>query len=37
MVKNKVKSWWKEHWDEAMLLIFIASALYFMLKGLEYF
>lgn len=34
-IKNqKKKSWWKEHWDEVVLIIGILLGLYLTLKGL---
>ncbi|MFA6090132.1 MAG: hypothetical protein WC755_09825 [Candidatus Woesearchaeota archaeon] len=35
IIKNqKRKSWWKEHWDEVVLIIGVLLGLYLTLKGL---
>lgn len=34
MKKNKMGRWWKNHWDEVMLVSSIILSLYFLLTGL---
>lgn len=37
MAKILSKKWWKNHWDEALLISCIIGSIYFMLKANGYF
>jgi len=33
--KKKFKKWWKNHWDEVMLISLVLLAIFFILWGLK--